>query len=55
MKRFIVIISALTMLAACNSAEELTTNYLELKGTACLDTRTQFGQPNQQNIWTQCG
>ena len=50
MKRFIVIISALTMLAACNSAEELTTNYLELKGTACLDTRTQFGQPNQQNI-----
>ena len=51
MKRIFAIFSALAMLSACNSAEDqLTHNYLELKGTACLDTRTQFGQPNQQNI-----
>ena len=51
MKRIFAIFSALAMLSACNSAEDqLTPNYLELKGTACLNTRTQFGQPNQQNI-----
>lgn len=51
MKRIFAIFSALAMLSACNSAEDrLTPNYLELKGTACQNTRTQFGQPNQQNI-----
>ena len=50
MKRIFVIISALAVLSACNRAEEVTTSYLELRGVACHDTRTQFGQPNQQNI-----
>ena len=50
MKRIFIIISALAVLLACNRAEEVTTSYLELRGVACHDTRTQFGQPNQQNI-----
>ncbi len=51
MKRIFAIFSALAMLSACNSTEDqLTPNYLELKGTVCQNTRTQFGQPNQQNI-----